>query len=241
MKRLIALLATLILGSSLIAQARAGAIQLTDPSQLSPSDTTATYTGSDGDSEPSPYSVSAGGNTLTFTTSTTTDFERVDAGGPNWTLSPFPTGTKLLWDLDSSLPNGVVGGPVTISFGTGVHEAGLQIQPDNYTGTTTFTEDVYNGNALIGSFTVTDPQTSPSGNLAFIGAQATGSDVITSIVISSVDSVDPTTYNNDFAMGPVTFGAAISSVPEPSSLALASVSTLGLMLYGWRRRPRASS
>jgi hypothetical protein len=73
---------------------------------------------------------------------------------------------------------------------------------------------------------VTFPDSGGAGNTGFLGVQATGSDVITSLVISSVDSVD-TSYNNDFAMGPVTL-----SVPEPSGLALASVSTLCLMAYG---------
>jgi hypothetical protein len=233
MKRLIAVLATLILGLCLVAPARAGAIQLLVPSDLNTSDTTAIYTGSDGDQVASPYALSAGGNTLTFSTSTGTDFTRIDQG-PSWT-GAFPDGTKLLWDVDSS---NNIGGPVTVGFASGVLEAGLLVQQDHFVDTT-FTADAYNGGKLLLEITVTVPESGiGAGNVGFLGFRATGGDVITSMVISSTDSVD-STYNHDFAMGPVTFGS--NSVPEPSSLALLSVSTLGLVLFGWRRRHPASS
>jgi hypothetical protein len=143
MKKSIAVPATLILGLSLVAQARAGAIQLTDPSQLNPSDTTAIYTGSDGDQVASPYTLPAGGNTLNFITDTGTDFTRVDQGN-SW-IGAFPDGTKLLWDVDSS---NNIGGPVTVSFASGIHELAVQVQQD-HPADTTFTAAAYNGANLL--------------------------------------------------------------------------------------------
>jgi hypothetical protein len=76
-----------------------------------------------------------------------------------------------------------------------------------------------------------------AGNLGFIGFRATGADVITSIQISSVDSVNDA-FNNDFAMGPVTFGEVTPppAVPEPSSLVLGGFSIVGLLAYGILRK-----
>jgi hypothetical protein len=233
MKRLIALAVTLVLGSNLIAQLRAGAIQLTDPSQLSPSDTTAIYTGVDGDQIASPYVLAATGNILTFST-TGTDFTRVDEG-TSW-IGAFPNGTKLLWDVNS---NDNIGGPVTVSFANPLHELGLSVQQDNAVDTT-FNFQAFNGNTSLGTFSVTVPDSGPPsvGNTGFLGVQASGSDVITSLVISSTDSVN-SSFNNDFAMGPVTFGNQV--IPEPSSIVLASISSVGMVVYGWRRRQRAST
>lgn len=237
MKRSISGLATLVLALGFAGQSKAGVIQLTDPSQLSASDTTAIYSGADGDYVTSPYSISAGGNTLTFSTNTGTDFERVDQGN-SWT-GAFSSGTKLLWDLDA---NNTIGGPVTVGFASGVLEAGLSVQQDHPVDTT-FTATVFLDGSTNPGLTITVPVTDSGtgpGNLGFIGFRATGSDVITSIVISSTDSVN-TSYNNDFAMGPVTSTTIGSVVPEPSSLALASVSSaVCLMVYGWKRRRQVS-
>ena len=78
------------------------------------------------------------------------------------------------------------------------------------------------------TITVTVPG---SGGLGFIGFKDTVDSSITSILISSVDSLD-SSFNNDFAMGPVTFGTPTvpPGIPEPSTFAIATVSTLGLML-----------
>src|SRR5262249_12752088 len=207
--------------------AQAGFVQLLSPSDLDPSDTTAIYAGNDGDVVPSPVMLAAGGNTLTFTALTGVQFQRVDQG-VSWTPGAFPDGTKLLWTLD---PAANVGSAVSIGFATGVTEMGLQVQQDNLADTT-FTATVFNGANQGLQVMVTVPNGTGNGNLGFIGFRATGSDIITSITISSTDSTD-SSFDNDFAMGPVTFSVPgpPPAVPEPSSVVLAGFSTLGLLAY----------
>jgi len=212
-------------------QASASIVQLASPGDLSASDTTAIYTGSDGDVIASPYVLTAGGNTLTFTATTGVQFLRVDQG-TSWSGS-FPDGTKLLWSLD---PVANTGSPMSISFASGVSEVGLSVQQDHLADTT-FTATAFSGTTPELTITVSVPG---SGGLGFIGFKDTVDSSITSILISSVDSVDPS-FNNDFAMGPVTFGNPPTpppGVPEPSTFAIATISTLGLILHGYRRRTR---
>jgi hypothetical protein len=232
MKRCISGLATAALFLGGLGQASADIVQLFSPAELNGSDTTAIYTtGADGDHFPSPYVQVAGTNTLTFSDAPTVGFLRVDQGN-SWT-GAFPNGTRLLWGIDSA-GGFSYGGSDTISFANGVTEAGLQVQQDR-PNNTTFTATAFNGVTSFTPITVTVPAGTGAGNLGFIGFRATGSDVITKIVISSVDSSD-TTFNNDFAFGPVTFG--IAAVPEPSILVVASLGALGMVVYGWRRRER---
>jgi hypothetical protein len=223
----------LVLGGGGAAQA--GFVQLLSPGDLNPGDTTAIYAGADGDVVPSPVMLSAGGNTLTFTTDTGGNFQRADQG-MSWT-GAFPDGTKVLWTLDQSTG---VGSSVTIGLANPVLEVGLQVQQD-HPADTTFTATVFNGNTPGLTIMVTVPDSgSGAGNLGFIGFRANGGDMITSISISSVDSSDPS-FNNDFAMGPVTFGSPQTIVPEPSSLVLGGFSTLGLLACRFlRRKPQAA-
>src|SRR4029078_8000666 len=120
----------LALALTTVGQASASIIQLTSPGDLSGSDTTAIYTGADGDVVASPYSLTAGGNTLTFTATTGVQFLRVDQG-TSWSGS-FPDGTKLLWGLD---PVANVGSPISISLASGVTEVGLSVQQDHLADT----------------------------------------------------------------------------------------------------------
>jgi hypothetical protein len=193
-------------------QARAGAIQLTNPNQLDPKDTTAIYPQAEGDLVPSPYMQAAGGNTLTFKTAGNTPFLRLDQGS-GWN-GDFPAGTKLLYT------NGPFG-PVDISFATGVGEMGVLAQ-SNIPATHTFTITAFNGAASLLTWTVPG-----DGFASFIGVRATGSDVLTRIHIAGDDE--------DFALGPVTFGSP-AAVPEPSTLALSALGACGLLAHRWRRR-----
>jgi hypothetical protein len=226
----LAAVALLVVG---VGPAQAGFIQLASPGDLNPGDTTAIYTGNDGDLVASPYVLPAGGNTLTFTALTGVQFQRADEG-TSWN-GAFPDGTKLLWTLD---PAANTGSAVSIGFSSALSEVGLQVQQDNPVSTT-FTASVFNGANLGLTIMVTVPDSGTgAGNLGFIGFRATGADVITSIQISSVDSVD-SSFNNDFAMGPVTFGEATPpppAVPEPSSLVLGGISFVGLLACGILRK-----
>jgi hypothetical protein len=223
--------AALLLGVA--GQAGAGFIQLTNTSQLNAGDTTAIYAGTDGTHLDSPIVLPAGGNVLTFSDNPAVGFLRADQGN-TWT-GAFADGTKLLWNIDST--GSFYGGPDTITLANGVTEAGLQVQQDN-AANTTFTAQVFNGATLGLTITVTVPAgTVPGpGNLGFIGFQATGGDVITKIVISSADA-SSSTFNNDFAIGPVVFGTPSVQTPEPSSVALLGLG-LAAAACGLRRLAR---
>jgi hypothetical protein len=160
MKRIVFLTVVACLAAAAPAAA-AGFVQITDPSGLSAGDTTATYTGVDGEQVASPYSLSAGSTTLTFSTASATDFSRVDEG-TSW-IGAFPNGHKLLWDLDSA---GDVGGPVTTAFAPAVTEMGLSVQQDHSVDTT-FTATVYEGTTPELTIMVTVPDSgTPSGAIS---------------------------------------------------------------------------
>lgn len=221
----LAALALLLAGAG---QSRAAIIQLNSPGDLSGSDTTAIYTGSDGDIISSPYSLAAGSNTLTFTATTGVQFQRVDQG-TSWS-GDFPDGTKLLWSLD---PVANTASPMSIGFASGVSEVGLQVQQDHIADTT-FTATAYSGSTPELTITVL---LSGSGGLGFIGFKDTTGNSITSLLISSSDSLD-SSFDNDFAMGPVIFGTTSSVVtPEPSTLAVAGLSARSTSL--WPSTPQA--
>jgi hypothetical protein len=211
-------------------RAQAGFVQLAAASDLNPADTTATYTGSDGDIEASPYVLTAGTNTLTFTTADGGNFFRANQGD-SWTPGAFPNGEALLVSVD---PNTGVGSAVTITFTDPVTQVGLYVQ-QNVPVNTTFTATV-NGTAPSLTAMVTVPDSGGNGNLGFIGFAATGSDTISSIVISSSDgnSADA----SQFAMGPLI--GPFTSIPEPSTLSLGYISILGLIAYRFLRRMRAA-
>jgi PEP-CTERM motif len=204
--------------------AYAGAVQLTSAGQLNPADATVTYptTGvvviSPGGLPPAvglpnPLVVSAGGNTLTFS----------KPSGLFVVNSFFGPGALYTGNAYQQ-----EGGPVTITFATGVTEVGLQAFP-NFPGPPGFgfTFTAFNGTTAIGTFSVATFGTSGG---VFLGVRATGGDVITSLVINHTIS--------DFAISPVTFGPAAAAVPEPTTLVLLSAGLAGAALA---RRGRGQS
>jgi hypothetical protein len=219
----------LLLGAA--GQAHAGFVQLSSPAQLGASDITAQYTGADGDVEPSGYSITAGGETLTFTTADSGNMVRATQG-TSWSPGAFPDSTGLLVSID---PNTGTGSAITITFSSPVKDVGLEVQ-QNSALDTTFTATV-SGTAPSLMGTVMVAGSAGAGSLGFIGFAGTGGDLITSLVISSSDGMPAD--NNEFAMGPVTFGPNV--IPEPSTLAMLPVSIVGLLAYRWMRRRRSAA
>lgn len=200
---------------------RAGAVQLTSASQLSPSDATVTYplTGvvviSPGGLDPAvgvpnPLVLSAGGNTLTFS----------KPSGLFVTDSFF--GPDTLYTGNAYQQEG---GPITIDFAAGVTEAGFLAFP-NFTGPPgfSFTLTAFNGAAVLGTFSV---QTFGTNGGVFLGVRATNGDVITRLVVNHTIP--------DFAIGPVTFGQP-QAVPEPATLLLLGTGLAGVGAAVRKRR-----
>jgi VCBS repeat-containing protein len=91
--------------------------------------------------------------------------------------------------------------------------------------TVTFTGTLASGGTVTESFSVTTPSGAPSSFQTF---SFTG---FTDLASVSWDQAGPTAGLSQF--GDIRLSAA---VPEPSSLALASVGVLGCLLLAWRRR-----
>jgi hypothetical protein len=194
--------------------ARATVITLSDPSQLNPADVMFDYPQPEGTTVASPYSVAAVTTTLAFSTATGNPFFREDQG--SLFGGDFPNGTRLLSTnaSDPFIPRS--DGPVTITFTPGVREVGVGAESELPDPNHVFTFSAYDGAALLGTLTVPG-----DGFVAFGGFRATGSDVITQLVIGSDD--------NNFDVGPVTFGNAdVASVPEPTTFTLLCISVLSI-------------
>lgn len=205
--------------------ARADAVQLVARAQLGASAATAQYADPAFSVLPSPYSFSAGGNTLTFSNDGG-QFERRDDG--DGYESDFAAGTRILLSQTGGTTSTTV-----ISFANGVTEFGLDL--DTPTGGI-FDVEIYNGDTLIGSFSVTDTTPLPGlGTTAFVGAMARGGDLITSIRITSPLGQG---FTNNYALGPVSFvnAAAPEPVPEPATLVLLGTGLAGAL--GAARRGR---
>jgi hypothetical protein len=136
--------------------------------------------------------------------------------GSNWSGN-FSPGENLLFDQGSTTG-------VTLGFSTGVSDLTIDLQNNIY-GAFTYSIGVYDtGNNFLG--TVTGSGTAADSN--------DGSEPQAEVNYSNIGSVVITTsdpYAGGFAIGTVT----LTSVPEPSTLALAGLGGLG-MLWQLRRR-----
>lgn len=158
---------------------------------------------------PSPYQVAVGGQMVTFNATNGSVFESLT----NVDQFDFAAGTQILDTFDPNTTTNT--GPLQIDFSSGVSAFGLQVQSARI-DSEQFTFSTFNGNTLVGTYTspVFD-NTQGSGKSVFLGAQATGGDIFTRVVISSQSfTAPPVTGNNDFYFGPL----SVQPVPEASSM-----------------------
>ncbi|MGI4788205.1 MAG: hypothetical protein ACRYFS_05075 [Janthinobacterium lividum] len=171
-----------------------------------------------------PFTVDAGSNTVTYMAS------KVAVGSPSFESFndydgslDFPVPTQLVATFDGTEPTG----PLEIRFGLGVSAFGINAESEASV-LTVFSFAVYNGTTLLGLYTLpTVDQTQGNSKSVFLGAQATGGNLITRIDISS--------GTNDFYVGPLSIYSA--AVPEASTLVSFSLLlSLGLVIVGAARK-----
>lgn len=200
---------SLVASSALL---HAAAIQLDSPNQLGGHPETIFHEVHI-DLLPSPYVVLTSDNVVTFTLAVG-EWRRLDEGVN--ILSDFLPGTGLLYtnnnngvDLNGQGSVGGGGsGPVEIAFVEGVRALGFQAQTD-VLGLETFTFSAYNGSELLGTFTVSGVNGQhEDGSPLFLGVRATGRDVITRVIVSSVVFQAGQANENNFFFGPVSYRPA---------------------------------
>jgi len=212
----------------------AGVVQLSGPSQLGAADSTFTDPDAPGTTYTGPLvSFTDADNTLTWSRGSG-PFESVVAA-PCANADYFSTafaGCTSIFQAGGFLGAGD-GGPVTLTFATGVRDFGVNIE-EFANGPYTVAFTVYNGAAALGTFSASgsDPDGGFASILSFEGAAATGGGVITSVVFDDSAAGGP----NNLGFGPVTYGDA-TATPEPAT---ASLFGLGLAVVALIRRRRSA-
>ena len=177
-----------------------------------------------------PFTVAAGTNSVTYTAANTTANSISFESFNNYDGSlDFPVPTQVVATFNSSKPTG----PLLISFGSGVTAFGIKAEAQA-SDIAAFSFTVYNSQAILGQYTLPPvDQTQGQSHSVFLGAQATGGNLITGIEITSIDTQSVT---NDFYVGPL---SVYSPVPEASttvSFGLLLVLGVGAALVSARRR-----
>jgi hypothetical protein len=180
-----------------------------------------------------PFTVAAGSTNVTFTATNATPSKSFESFTNDGSFD-FPGGTQLVDTAvgDNNTTGSITTGPLLINFNSGVSAFGLNAQ-DTAFDSETFTFTVFtNGSTTNGTtfmLPTYDNTVDPSGKSVFLGAQAVGSAVITSVLISSQSLAvndqgqTSTAGSNDFYFGPL--AATPAAVPETSS-----VVSFGLLL-----------
>lgn len=258
----VTLCAFAIIGSH---SAQAGANRVNSPSDLVNPVTTAQYPVGNTSTTPpgvgvvpASFNVAAGSNTLTFTATKPvagSGFRSFAANSsnaaPQFTMAPFGMAGDIA--EDTSFDNGPTIGntataPLRIDFQQGVTGFGLLAQDFNQ-DTETFTLNVFNGAAQIGTFTfgpapngdpIADPG-NPLGNAVFVGAQTTFGDVITSATLSSLSFATtgggkPNNGNNDFVFGRTQVNAPVPEASTVVSFGMGVLLFAGLALGARKRK-----